>query len=176
MKNKKINLSDKKQGFTLVEVIVAMFVFVLVMTSASVTFARAFEAYQDAKDIQKNMEDAQYAMNIMAKTFRTSSVVGFSDYTVEVYDYSQEKCFTYTFDGASLLRSEGTGDYGSCIPSGSVAMTTGEVSGRFYVEESEDGVAVGKIAVSMTIEKGSNVVHLQTTTSLRDYVESGVSL
>lgn len=174
METKKIK---NKKGFTLLEVVIAMFVFVLVMMASTATFARAFRAYGDAKDIQENMENAQYAMNLMAKTFRTSSVMDSGSNYVEVYDYSQEKCFNYSFSGTELVRAEGSGsDPDNCSTSGSAIMTSGDVTGVFDVEESEEDVSVGKITVSMTITKGSNTVHLQTTTSLRDYSVSGISL
>jgi len=175
----------RKNGFTLIEIIVAMFIFVLVISGSTVVFANVFRSYGDAKDIQENMENAQYAMNLMGKTFRTSSVAsgdgeGLDD--IVVFDYSQEKCIRYYFDSSSnnLMKAEiETEEFSSCdgtTPSGGVAMTSGDVSGSFNVESSEEDTAVGKITISMTISKGKNTVNLQTTTSLRDYVVSGISL
>ena len=182
-----MNNKNNKKGFTLVEVIIAMGIFVLVMSSSTVIFSSAFNSYREARNILESVESSQYAMNIMAKTFRTSSVMSGGGNSVIVYDYSQEKCFEYEFSSSSgsLNRSEGVPDdpddnpLDTCSPSGSGSpVTSDNVSGTFQViPTDEDGEVVGKITVSMTITEGSaNPVHLQTTTSLRDYVESGISL
>lgn len=179
------NKIKKIKGFTLVEVIIAMFVFVLVISSATVVFSYAFRNYSDAKDMQENMENAQYAMNLMAKTFRTSSVADDGPGYVVVFDYSQEKCLRYQFNGTELRRAEDTGasDLSGCQSSSFSGvgdlMTSGDVMGSFQVTRS-DGAStppeVGKIVISMELSKGNSVVRLQTTASLRDYVESGISL
>jgi len=189
-KNKK-DIPIDRQGFTLIEVVVAMFIFVLMMSASSVVFARAFKTYGDARNMQENMENAQYAMNIMAKTFRTSSVADSSGTSnITVFDYSQNstgdgKCIMYEFIGGSLQRAENSETtLNDCVnnppSSGSGdAVTSGVVSGNFNSSKSDDTVGsevVGKITISMTITKGSNTVNMQTTTSLRDYVESGISL
>jgi prepilin-type N-terminal cleavage/methylation domain-containing protein len=167
-------------GFTLVEVIVAMFIFVLVMSSSTVVFAKIFKSYGDAKDIQDSVEDAQYAMNLMAKTFRTSSVVASNPGIIIFFDHSQDKCMAYLFDDDNLNKFISSDDFDNCeiasFSGAGTVMTSGTVTGRFIATDSRPGSRVGKITVSMTITKGSSDVNLQTTTSLRDYAESEITL
>jgi len=190
MKIKKIENLNRK-GFTLVEVMVALFVFALVMTATSVTFTKAFRVYSDAKDVQENMENAQYAMNLMAKTFRTSSVAS-SDGTfdsVTVFDYSQAvgpadgKCIRYYFDSVNnrIMKSENNApnltSCGSAAQPTGLPITSGNiVAAEFDVRSSSAGSVVGKVTFSMKLKKGKSEVDIQTTTSLRDYVESEISL
>ncbi len=104
IKRKKINVL---RGFTFLEVVVAVFIFSLIMTATAAIFAKMIWAYGNAKAIQRDLEAAQQAMSLMAKSIRTSSVVlcgyGASDpnnsncsggmlgtiYSIRIYDYSQ---------------------------------------------------------------------------------------
>lgn len=176
-----------KNGFTLIEVIIALFIFILIMSSSAIFFSNLFKNYGDARDVQENIENAQYAMNLMAKTFRTSSVaIDGSPSYVQVLDYSQnDTCIRYSFSVSGLMKTIGSSgtDLSTCegddLSGGGDLMTDGEVSGYFDIVKS-DGTPgskqVGKITTSMTITKGISNVNLQTTSSLRDYVESGISL
>jgi prepilin-type N-terminal cleavage/methylation domain-containing protein len=108
---------NSKKGFTLIEVIVAMSIFAMMIVSFSVAFSGSFFAYRNSRAIEKNLEEAQNEMNLMAKTMRTSTIVGCSkdpsisltipctslnNYQwIRIYDYSQGKCIDYEITGNS---------------------------------------------------------------------------
>lgn len=114
LKNKKYKLKAKKKGFSFVELIVAVFIFVLVVTTSTEVFVKMIKNYKNAREIQRDLENAQYAMNLMAKTIRTSSVLSCSGdganfnndcslvsgtiTAINIFDYSRSKCMIYNFD------------------------------------------------------------------------------
>ncbi len=124
--NKKYNI---KKGFTLVEVIVSIFIFAIMMTSISGIFARQISSYKKTRIMANDLENAQFALNYVAKTLRTSSIIGYGSgngYTnlmdeieagpnntndffsklldpnasLIIYDFSQEACVKFTFKNA----------------------------------------------------------------------------
>lgn len=194
MKHKEIkSRSVKAKGFTFLEVIVAVFIFALMMVAATAIFAKAMKAYSNTKVIQRDMESAQYAMNLMAKTIRTSSVIVPSPPPTTVtrlviYDYSQGKCIEFKFETNKLvtrsIATSGTNksNCDSLISgSGSANDLVGTyTTGRFSVIPSEIGT-VGRVTISMEvcpatgcsgIERDKAII--QSTVSLRDYIVSGL--
>lgn len=174
------------RGFTLIEVVVAMFIFVIIMTTVSGIFGRAFQGYRGAKAIQRDLEAAQYAINLMAKSLRTSSIISNSPTSVNIYDHSQDKCIVYRFDSDNKLKISSAnpsfpGDKDTCTFSGTLSdMTTGYVAGNFLVVPSLAGI-VGKVTVSIKVcpptgctGSPRDEAKIQTSVSLRDYVESGL--
>src|SRR3989304_59518 len=88
------------KGFTLIEAVVALFVFLIIMLSLSSTFTQSFSGYRNTRMVQKDVENAQFALNLMAKELRTSTVVSSagSSNTVKFYDHSQNICFEYKIE------------------------------------------------------------------------------
>jgi len=190
--NKKLN---NKKGFTLVEVIVAMGIFVLIMAGSSEVFTMAFKSYRSAKNINDNLKNSQYAMNLMTKTFRTSTVKYSTATDLIVYDYSQGTtnpgyCIRYRFTSGALMKSSANTTLAGCINSTTFStalpMTTGTVEGSFDAVASvgnastHESTTVGKVTVMMNITNGigtnSNRVRIQSTSSLRDYTVSNVGI
>lgn len=177
-----MRFSPKKitKGFTLIEVMVALFTFLLIMSAASQIFTKAFAGYKDTKAVQRDTENAQYALSVMAKELRTSSIVNpsgslVSSQSVRFYDYSQGVCFQYRINASELqvarASASGAGSCASASLGTYTAVTTGTVSGRFIVTPSTTSPkSVGKITLSLDISEGSShTAHIQTTASLRDY-------
>ncbi len=93
-----LNFKKKQKGFTFIEIIIAVFIFSLMMLAVTGIFSGSIGGYRTARITQKNLEDAQFIMNQMAKILRTSSVQENppTDNLI-IYDYSQGKCFKYGF-------------------------------------------------------------------------------
>jgi len=176
-----------RQGFTLIEVIVAVFIFALMASAASGVFVKMIQSYRYAKVAQKDLESAQYAMNLMAKTLRTSSVDDSgalpAPSSILIYDYSQGKCIEYAFDSLHhrVYSQEAVpADFNSvadCLAAGpySTPSTIAEnVDGKFDYTASSDGVAMGKVTISMTVSSGSKDTNIQSSVSLRDYPVAGI--
>jgi len=180
------------RGFTLVEILVSTFVFILVITMVSVVFSSEILAYRSAKAIQRDLENAQFTVNLIAKTLRTSTIISASSSQVRVYDFSQAECIEFRFQNNVVetratavtnddFTTNGCGD----APSGSWAsFTTGVVEGAFDVVSSSEtpSKVIGQATISMTVYPpgGSSApeddkVRIQTSVSLRDYAEAGIT-
>jgi hypothetical protein len=79
---------------------VALFVFLIIMLSLSGTFTQSFAGYKNTRAVQKDVENAQFALNLMAKELRTSTVVSASGPhpSVKFYDHSKSICFEYKIE------------------------------------------------------------------------------
>ena len=184
-----------KPGFTLIEVIMAMFIFTVMMTAISGVLVSFIKANKYARAIQQDLEDAEYAMNIIAKTLRTSSIfdtaVNLNNKDIiDIYDYSQGKCIRYRFSGNNLTTRSTTpddpADPSTCStdlsnmppsPSPDSNLTN---SGNVLVSESgfvrkvqTDSNTVGSVSVLITIREAGTTdkAAVQTSVSLHDYSE-----
>jgi prepilin-type N-terminal cleavage/methylation domain-containing protein len=183
-------------GFTLMEILTAIFVFSIVVLMVTAIFVRSIGVLRTTREIQDNLENAQTSMNFIAKTLRTSRIVNSSDTSIEVLDFSQGRCFEFTFDNGdgTMLQAisadayDGTSDpiefcegasYGAALP-----MNDAYVQGEFVrVIESEPGDAasdqvVGFVTISMEVYPPGtdlngptvrSMTPIQTSVSLRDY-------
>ncbi len=175
------------RGFTLTEILISMFVFTVMMVSVSQISSTAFFGYRNTRAIQRDIENAQFSMNVIAKELRTSSVVApvtgpfpINSSSVKFYDYSQEKCFQYRIDSnTNRLEVDSSNDvdadacrarvFGSFLP-----VSTGVIAGSFRVTPSAPGT-VGKVTMFLDISEGpSHHARIQTTVSLRDFAVSGI--
>lgn len=117
MKNKKIHLAQqktisKKKGFSLIETLVAILIFTLAIGMIASTFEGFLKTYLTEKR-QKNMtENAQFALNLMEKTIRTSVVstssgsinldfAGADLKKIKLFDNSQNKCVIYRYNNTA---------------------------------------------------------------------------
>ncbi|MFZ2187610.1 MAG: prepilin-type N-terminal cleavage/methylation domain-containing protein [Candidatus Moraniibacteriota bacterium] len=171
------------QGFTLIETVVAMFIFVLVMAAVSSVFTQTFSGYRNEKIVQGDLEAAQFSLNTMAKELRTASVVKFGVDYIQFYDHSQAsvKCFRYRIDGASLeVARADVADVGACNSAsfaGYTIVASGIVGGKFAVIKSSDSAPqkIGRVTVALRIQTGTvTPANIQTTVSLRDYGNAGL--
>ncbi len=189
MKGKKRKTKRVKKGFTLVELIMAIFVFSLLMTAVTGIFVKLYWSYRNAKAIQRDAENAQFALNMMAKTLRTSRIIipatnSSAAADITVYDYSRPsfKCIRYRFNAGSLQTgSFDAADEASCSVSDQnlAPMTTGIVTGQFNIIQNSVS-AVGKVTISMEVCppggcSGGDIsdrVRIQSAVSLRNYTEA----
>lgn len=181
-----------KKGFTFLEMIVAMFIFVLVMVTVTNIFGRALTSFSKTRNLQKDLENAQYAMNSMTKIIRASAIVTITGCLapscLRVYDYSQYKCIEYFFDADNSLKMRTAadpspndtthpdrlnwfcrGDSGSDplgVTTNRISMTTGTVSGAFYVTYSVG--TYGKATTRIDISTPKDTVRIQSSVSLRN--------
>lgn len=179
------------KGFTLIEVMVSLVVFLIIMTALSQTFISSFSGYKNVRAVQRDVENVQFALNLMAKELRTSTVVFPSSgslvpsQSVKFYDYSQKICFEYKIVSGNQLTVAKKADptpndppdpsadcsssgFGGAVP----IAKAGILTGQFIVTPSKKTVpkSVGKVTVSLQISEGPNhTAHIQTTSSLRDY-------
>lgn len=189
---------QRKKGFSILEIIVATFIFVMIMAATSAFFGKSMFSYRSAKALQKDLESAQFSMNLISKSLRTSTVILADDQQVKIFDYSQNKCIEYKFnDGNALKTATYDATYNTDpIDQGSnktdcetralsdfFAMTSGIVAGKFSVipSSSSPSKTVGRVTIWMKVcpESGCSGIPkdeaiIQSTVSLRDYVEASL--
>lgn len=171
------------------EVIIATFIFSLIMVSTSEAFGRFITAYRTTRAIQRDLENAQFAVNSIAKMLRTSVVVvpttPSTVPSIRIYDYSQasatqKPCIEFKFNNGFLQsQSLAAADITVCDTAtfpltGFSNMTTGFVTGNFSVTPSAASL-VGKVTVSMQVcpsdpclANPRDMARIQTTVSLRN--------
>lgn len=204
-KEKTTSLQKQRKlvGFTLIELMISVFIFLLIMTATVTIFTREITAYRVARETQKNLENAQFTFNFLAKTLRTSEVNDFSSSKLYAYDHSQNKCFIFTFTADALMmqkQADGTtmqpglcrGTPPSMEPD-VISLTIGDVTGSFRVKRSNDGTeygevntaSVGAVTTILLIEPeggartnvgNAEKLSIQTTVSLRDYPNAGIDI
>lgn len=179
-----------RRGFTLIEVLVSMFVFSIMMASVSQIFSTAFSGYHSTRAIQRDIDNAQYSLNIVAKELRTSSVTSPSSgvlvntTAVQFYDHSQGKCFRYQINQGNLqvASANSTGVSSGASPCNTMSLTafttisTGVITGSFRVTPSTTTpLQVGKVTITLDISEGSvHHARIQTSVSLRDFGNIGL--
>jgi hypothetical protein len=156
------------------------------MTSLSQVFTASFSSYRAGKNIQKDLERAQLAINIMAKSLRTSSVVssdGDSESKIRFYDYSQGMCIEYAFQGESLTFAfANVVDVTDCDDSTALSepqeVASGTIEGSFSVRKSRDEASgsrsLGRVIISVQVSSGTHSARMQSAVSLRDYAYVGI--
>ncbi|MDO8240728.1 MAG: prepilin-type N-terminal cleavage/methylation domain-containing protein [Candidatus Moranbacteria bacterium] len=184
------NLKSKYKGFSLMEMIVAIFVFSLLMTTMVSTFVSVVSVRKKARMLQQDTENARFAIEQMSKTLRTSTVLNPIDRTpvqnLQFFDYSRNSCLEYNFSSPKLQSRAGTWTNSGtpevtpiCNFSSSYSdMISGSLnSANFFVVKSAS-VPVARVTISLHIcynnvctgEAGDEVA-IQSAVSLRDYQE-----
>ena len=167
-----------RRGFTLIEMMVSLFIFSLLMPVVAQIFSTAFTGYRSTRAVQHDIENAQYSMNVIAKELRTSSVVSASgsQTSVKFYDHSQGICFRYRVSGGQLeMASAASTDVADCtakVLPALVAISTGTINGSFQVTPSVGGAMkqVGKVTISLEVyDDTAHRARIQTSVSLRDF-------
>lgn len=188
MKSASIKAQKIKKGFTLLEVLVAISIFSVVLTGVSGIFSNFVKNYKSTKIVQRNLENAQFAVNQMAKILRTSKLVSpvnnpVSSQAVEVYDYSQNLCFRFEFTGGNINKQTASANVGICgvygaaekmIYSNNAAVSTnGSFLYPIATDKANGSWHVGMITVLAVVSHGSeDMAKMQTTVSLRDYANA----
>lgn len=170
----------QKNGFSLVEVVVAMAAFTIIIMGTIQIMAQGSKNYRTTKNLQTNLEASQFALNLMAKELRSSSIIASTATSVQFYDYSQNRCISYGVSGGLLRR--GSREFSDpdpnisrqdCVAGGAGApsVVATDITGVFFqVDPSTSSPPhVGRVTVGFTVGTGSAASTVQTTVSLRDF-------
>lgn len=176
-----------RRGFTLIEVLVSLFIFSIMMVSVSQTFAQAFSGYRNTKAIERDLANAQFALGIIGKELRTGSVVNptgsnQNSQFVQFFDHSQDKCIRYRINNSNFeVASAAAADVPACATltlASFTVISTGTVTGSFRVTSSATvggpPTRVGKVVIAFDIAEGTHHAYLQTTAALRDFGNIGL--
>ena len=151
-------------------------IFSLMMVTIAGIFRNSISSFRSNRVIERNLENAQFVMNEMAKELRTSTVLGtvvdgtftsgagtvaspYNGSKIKFYDYSQSLCLEYQYDGTTAIRKRsntvGTfvaatleNDCTTALATASWApVTTGYTLPSFIVVKSTDGAGNSANAV-----------------------------
>ena len=186
-------------GFTLVEIMMSLFIFLLIMTAASNIFIASFQGYRNTRAVQRDLENAQFLLTSLAKELRTGSIVSPASQSVtqavKFYDHSQKLCTEYRINSGSRTLEKASRPIAAptppitptqicaATPLGSfVVISTGTVSGQFFVRPSEGDPndpgapkELGQVTISIQVSEGAtHFSRIQSTVSLRDYGHIGL--
>jgi prepilin-type N-terminal cleavage/methylation domain-containing protein len=172
----------KYKGFSLMEMLITVFIFSLITVTAIAAFTRVFTAREKIRQAQLNLENVRSAMELMAKTMRMSSNLSGTNPATgsyqSIYLYNTSlNCISYRFNGGQLQQASASGAV--AVPSDCDSskfnngdyspMTDINVTGSFYVVKTDiisNPKVIGKATISVTVD---NKDHLQTSVSFRDY-------
>lgn len=154
---------------------ISMFIFVLTIITAVSIFSTVAHTRHKSREIQRNMEDARTALDLMAKNMRMSTGLGPSGTVQEIYMYnnSQGQCISYKFDSSKLKISQETPSNPNIPACDTIlyppysSVIESDVSGRFAIVPTSITApkTVGKATIILTI----GGVNMQTSVSFRDY-------
>lgn len=185
-------IGEDKRGFTLLELLISVFIFSLVMVIVTSLFTRIVAFNKRSRSIQQNMEDVRFAMELMAKTVRTSSVVSCNNFnhpicnaqesSIEVYDYSQNKCIRFYLKSKRIRMDSAATDRANCRSG--VTLTGIDLVDNFVMnldfratKTDNASSQVGKVTISAEVCSTASCTgvendraNLETTLSLRDYL------
>lgn len=166
MKQKK----KTKKGFSLIETLIAVFVFSMAMVMFAGVFANLMKNYAQAKRTQKNIENAEYAMNQMAKTIRTSKLVTYSSsFPLRVYDFTTGSCIHYEYISPNISIASAATAVDDCTAGATLgaASTFADNIASANISATPTGTSLGKVTVSLIVRDDPSSVPIQMTVSLR---------
>lgn len=183
-------LSSKPQkGFSLVETLIAVLIFSLAAVIITQTFGSLIKSYVTAKKSQSSAENAQYALNLMEKTIRTSTIktansTGILDFSgadtsmLKLFDNSQSRCMAYRFSSnkiEKLTKPTTDKDISSCgdfVAGYDVSDLTSSIVESMKVKGEVSSVGrAGKVSVSLAVREPGliNPLNVAMTVSLRNF-------
>jgi prepilin-type N-terminal cleavage/methylation domain-containing protein len=170
----------KQKGFSLLELIIAIFIFSVVMLAVVAIFSKTIGSYKNSRNLQRNLENAQFALNLMAKTIRESKmVIPASPSTVGEIKMINKRttCKAFNFNSTEKTLQSSTFTSNDC--SGSISYSTA-VSNvydvKFFVTPSSSTAPkqVGHMTILMRLCSDQTCTSadehaLQTSVSLRNF-------
>lgn len=179
--SRKRPLVDARRGFSLVESLIAVFIFSFVAIMLTGSFSGFLKRYAAAKKSQRSSESAQYVMNLMVKTIRNSTLPSapatFTNLSqIRIFDNSRGLCVYYRYQGAGIAgklqtASSPGADINACPVVATSAYSDLTVAGDFVGfgfsgVPSVAGTGIGKVVINAEVI-GGDASRIQTAVSLR---------
>ena len=156
----------KRKGFTLIEFLVAMSIFIIVIIVVLSLFAMAIRGQRRVIAMQNIQENARFLLDFMTKEIRMSVISAVADSSISIIR-SDGQIVTYLFSGNKIERTSPSSD-------GPINSDEVLVNGRFFATGigKADGLQP-KITIIMNVQSvGSRIeeqvsIDLETTLSQR---------
>jgi prepilin-type N-terminal cleavage/methylation domain-containing protein len=177
---------EHREGFVLIEMMVALFIFSLITTAIVGVFIVSYKSQQFSKTAQQDLENVRVAMELMAKNIRMSTLDEGNDSSIYIYNYSQGKCIGYRmrenvtdsskksleYAEERIDRLDSDGNIENCesvlINSDFSSLTSDSKLSSVYFKVRKTSVSeMGKVTIVMILD--NNSTPFETTVSLRDY-------
>ena len=117
-------IRSNAKGFTLIEMLVAIFVFVVVVVAVLDLFMIAQRAQRTAASLENLQDDMRFSLNRIADEVRDVSI-DYAEYAKSGIPIDpiagNDELIIHTFDGASMHFKVGKADGGECLNSGDTA-------------------------------------------------------
>lgn len=155
-----------KKGFTLIELIIAIAIFVVVTSLVVSLLMTSLKGQKKVIAIQNVQDNARYLMEFMAKEIRMSDIDSATYYTLNISRPGGESV-SYSFVGDNIIRTDSS-------MSGPINSNQVLVNGRFYAT----GIGSGdnqqpKVTIVMKVEtqgkpEEESEISIQTTLTPRN--------
>lgn len=175
--------STTRKGFSLVELLITLFIFGILMIGIADVFTQTFSGYRYAKNLQRDVESMQFITNAISKEIRAATIVSPTSSTgnaqsVQFYQHAQGTCVQYRINGRALeVARENSVSVAACRGANLgnfVTLSTGDISGGFDVIPSDDSPRrVGRVTMAFRIQQETHSAVIQSTVSLSDYGADG---
>ena len=170
-------------GTSMLEVLLAIAVFSIIMASSVSIFGNMTQTRIKFDAIRKNHENAQIAIDSLAKSIRSGVVVSptedKSQSSIQIYDYSQGTgglCIAYRFDGVNLKYGTSSINRSQCesqtVPTPNT-LVSNVTSGIFDVKvntTTPPSPKMGYVRIHMALPSHdtTQTTKIQTTVSMRN--------
>ncbi|OJI08262.1 MAG: hypothetical protein COX02_01875 [Candidatus Vogelbacteria bacterium CG22_combo_CG10-13_8_21_14_all_37_9] len=153
-------------GFTLIELMVSVSIFIIVAFVVTGTFIVAMDAYRKAQQVQLVMDNVNYAMDAMVLEIREGTNYNPISSSEFSFKNVNQRDVSYGFENSAICRSLGTGD---CSPLTDPKIAT--IRGlNFRLLEGISQPLMVQINVYGTVKSGKSQsdLNLQTTITQRN--------
>lgn len=181
------------RGLSIIELLIAVFIFTLIITAATSTFTNTFSVWKKTRQAQIGLENARTALETIGKSIRMSNRLKYDGLgMLSMFNNSQNKCIKYYFNisGGQIVSYKCTPsnnaitdssydctanacDIGSNYGNPEILIASGATV-DFDVSQTDTDTSnpkVGKATMSISVGSGAQQKHIQTTVSFRDYKE-----
>jgi len=163
----------KEEGVTLIELLVAMSIFLIALTAAVQIFMIGMSGVQRLFGRQDALDSARYILESMSKEIRMSDVVTSDGNPISMLHIKNSKLspedIYYTFSGTNITRQAGGGTVYTLNPSG-VQIIKG-----YFIIAGNSAFTQPRVTIVLSIKSKTGKsaeqvqVNLQTTVSSRQY-------
>lgn len=155
MRQSKYNFKRFEKGVSLVEVMVAMFIFSIMMTAMTAALVTLLHRRSEIRVMQQRTEELSLAINYMAKKIRTSDFVS---------DCNAARCVVHEHTAADTVNTTFSFNSSQQLIEGSNVIADGVIGGFSVVNSGTNQVP----RITMHMADSSHAeTSVQTTVSLR---------
>ena len=181
-----IKKTKNYSAFSMVELMVAIFILSLITLTSVAFFANVAWARKNSLKLSKNIENGREAIQIMAKNIRMGSHLGPAGNTTLIYFFSEVtvQCVSYRFNAAtqtleSAFQNKADASDEDCSPVHvgaysytPLTSTDMEATGSFTVKQTDTvGKVIGMATINMLVDSMlvGKKYSLETAISFRNY-------